>query len=450
MTSISVTPHHDSIPQGLPLGGLSPSLLLPSDSFKIAGTFLAFVLVLTAAVTGGMPALVMALAVGLAIRVYHHPQEVIAIGPLFLMACNVFLPTSARFVDGPQASELIYWAVGLLLITVAAVFRGRWSLLLRLPLSLRTFLIVVLTSSVYGFMRGNDPSYVFRQLYGSLLFVAYFAFAQESGDEEFFLRNLRKYGVACVLAFLVYYAWIFGELGIHKENTSFSTEVAIPGILFLARGGWKWWMASAMMFTVPLLLIARHNIVVFPLALAIMWAFTTASRIRRWLSCVLAGSIVLASLAPPYVEIILDYALRSATLAQIVPQGAQDSSSIADRGLQLGVAVSAVENSPVLGGGMGAEIEWQSVLRGDLTQGFVDNGWAYVALKMGLAGCVVFGWFVVALLRRMGGASLPLSTCLLSVLLLTMFTEPVFFQFTLSPLVGTAAGLLFAKRRQAA
>jgi hypothetical protein len=430
------------------LTAIAQDRLAPADAWKIAGGLSLVAVLPVVSLTGGMPALLMALAAGLAIRVYYHPKEVIAAGPLFLLAGNVFLPSSARFNDTTdQAIELVYWAVGLFLITLAPFFRVGLTLLPRLPRSLQAFLVVALAASVYGYIRGNETSYVFRQLYGSLLFVAYFAFAQESGDEEFFLRNLRKYGVPCVLAFLVYYAWIFGEYGIHKENTSFHTEAAIPGILFLVRGGWRWWVASAIMLTVPLLLIARHNIVVFPLALAIMWAFTAASRARRWLACILAGSIVLASLAPPYVELILNYAMRSTTFVQLVPQGARDNTSIMDRGLQLGAAVSAVENSPVLGGGMGAEIEWQSVLRGDLTQRFVDNGWAYVALKMGLAGCVVFGWFVVDLIRRMSRAALPISTCLLCILLLTMFAEPAFFQFTVSPFVGAQAGLLFAKRR---
>jgi hypothetical protein len=97
---------------------------------------------------------------------------------------------------------------------------------------------------------------------------------------------------------------------------------------------------------------------------------------------------------------------------------------------------------------MGSSLEWNSVSRGDWEQAYVDNGWAYLLTKMGLAGLLTFLWFAAGLVRRMGAAACGLSACLLTLLLFVMWSEPVFFQFTTSPLAGVLAGLLWARKPQ--
>ena len=81
-------------------------------------------------------------------------------------------------------------------------------------------------------------------------------------------------------------------------------------------------------------------------------------------------------------------------------------------------------------------------MRGWMSQAYVDNGWAYIATKMGLCGLFAFIWFVADLIRCMRLGSMPLSVCLLSSLLIVMWAEPVFLQFTTSPFLGVIAGLL--------
>jgi hypothetical protein len=158
---------------------------------------------------------------------------------------------------------------------------------------------------------------------------------------------------------------------------------------------------------------------------------------------VLAALIVVFSLAPTYVELISEAALGSSAVDRVLPDGARDASSIEDRGLELVEAGFIVANSPLLGNGMGSSLAWQSAVRGPLEQAYVDNGWAYVATKMGVCGLVPFIWFMADLTRRMRTASMPLSVCLLSTLLIVMWAEPVFFQFTTSPFLGVIAGLLY-------
>jgi hypothetical protein len=388
----------------------------------------------------------MLLALVLAIRVYRHPRDSIVAGPMFLLAANVFLPSSARFDHTIPNPELHFYAAGILLITLAAVGGVGLRAACRLPVSLWAFCGAAIGASVFGYLHGNESSYVLRQLYGTLLFAAYFVLAQQCGDEETFLQKARKYGVPCALAFFIYYGWVFSEHRIHKEITTVGLQAGILSILFAARAGWRWKLASGIMSLVPLLLVWRHVIASFVLALVIILALGAKSRLRRWASWCVVAAIVLATLVPSCVQTILDTAMGSAAMDRVLPEGARDSTSIADRSVQLLEAGLIVRQSPVFGSGMGAVLEWQSVSRAGMAQAYVDNGWAYILTKMGLAGAVTFGWFLLEMIRRMRHASLGLSACLLSMVLITMFAVPVFLQFETSPFVGVVAGLLFANR----
>lgn len=423
--------------------------LSPADALKLCLGSATLIVLPVAGVYGGMVAILMLLAAALAWHTYGTPKDALVAGPLFLMAGNVLLPSSARFDFTIEPWEQYYWAVGICLITTAAFAKTGLRPLLRMPRSLQVFVSVAVLASAYGLVRGNEPSYVVRQLFGSLLLAAYFALALEGAEEKTFLQSLRRYGVPCALGFVGYYAWVFSQYGIHKEITSIGTQAAILGVMFIAVPGWKWKVASSLMLAVPLLLVVRRDLAAFALALVVIWAFSAKSVLLRVSYFLLAAFLVLISLAPPYVGMVLDAALGTTSIERFLPAGARDATSIEDRGLQLAEAGMILQQSPVFGYGMGASLGWQSVARGDMEQAYVDNGWAYVAVKMGIAGILAFGWFLVDLIRRMPGASVPLSTCLLSLVLLVMFAEPVFFQFTTSPFVGAMAGLLYAKSRVA-
>jgi hypothetical protein len=409
-----------------------------------AGIAAAIICVLAATLLGGMPWLLLALAGVLAARVYQHPKEVVVAGPAFLLAANVFFPSAARFDanNGIEPREMYYWASGILLITLASLLRLKLTTVLQLPRSLLSFLAVSVAAFGYGIARGNEPSYVFRQWFGSLLFGAYFLLATSYGNEEHFLQKMRAYAVPCVLAFVAYYAAVFHEYGVHKEITTIGTQGGILATLFAARTGWRWWSAAAIVALGPVLLVERRSLAAFALSLVLIRAWVTPSRFWKWGWWAVAGLLVIFTLAPTYVELISEAATDSA-IDRVLPDGARDASSIEDRGLEVIEAAFIMENSPLLGNGMGSTIAWQSEARGPMEQAYVDNGWAYVASKMGLCGLISFIWFVAVLIRRMPGASMPLSVCLLSTLLIVMWAEPVFFQFTTSPFLGVIAGLLY-------
>jgi hypothetical protein len=394
-----------------------------------------------------MPAVLLVFACILAVRVYRHPKEAIVSGPMFLLAVNVFFPSVARFDAGNTTEpwEMYYWATGILLITLAALLKLKPAATLQLPKSLLIFLLISVVASIYGIARGNGPSYIFRQWFGSLLFGAYFLLATHYGNEEYFLRKMRAYAVPCMLAFVVYYIAVFDQHGVHKEITTLGTQGGILATLFAAKTGWRWWISAAVVALGPLLLVERRSLAAFVLSLVLIRAWITQSKFWKWSWCALAVLIIIFSLAPTYVEFILDAAAGSSAVDHVLPDGARDASSIEDRSLELVEAGFIVANSPLLGNGMGSTLAWQSAVRGPMEQAYVDNGWAYVVTKMGLCGLTAFIWFIVGLIRRMRVASVPLSVCLISTLLIVMWAEPVFFQFTTSPFVGVIAGLLLGK-----
>ena len=394
--------------------------------------------------------LLSAAAIVLAVRVALQPVRAIYVGPLFLMAANVFLPSQARFFDYGQASqwEMYFWASGILLVTLAAIPKLGLRPFLRAPRSLQAFLAVALAASVYGFLLGNDASYILRQLFGAMLLFAYFVFAREYPQEGLFLLRTRTWGAFLAVSFLVYYAAVFHELGIHKELTTVGIQAAIFAILLVAHGGWRSWGVAGLLFLVPLLLVSRHAIVAFPLALVVLWAIRAQSRLRRWVCAALAAGLLVASVVPLVVAGILDTALGNATVDRLLPDGARDSSSIEDRGIQLVEVRFVAEESPVLGRGMGSSLEWTSVLRGDWEQPYVDNGWAYLLTKMGLTGLLTILWFAGALVLRISAAAYGPAACLLTLLLFVMWSEPVFFQFTTAPFAGVIAGFVWAGKRE--
>jgi hypothetical protein len=395
--------------------------------------------------------LLSAAAIVSAVRVGLQPVRAIYVGPLFLMAANVFLPAHARFLDYGQTSqwEMYFWAAGILLITLAAVPKLGLRPFFRAPRPLLAFLLAAVAASVYGYLLGNDPSYVLRQLYGSGLFFVYFVFAREYPDQALFMRRTRTYGTLLAVCFLAYYVAVFHEYGIHKEITSVGIQGAIFAILLAAEGGARSWSLAGLLFLIPLLLVWRHVIVAVPLALVVLWAMTANSRLRRWACAGLAAGLLAASLVPSVVASILDTALDNATVGRILPEGARDSSSIEDRGIELVEAGFIAQESPVLGRGMGSSLEWNSVTRGDWEQAYIDNGWAYLLTKMGLAGLLAFLWFAGALVRRINTASPGPAACLLTLLFFVMWSEPVFFQFTTAPFAGVVAGFVWAGKREA-
>jgi hypothetical protein len=413
-------------------------------------------LALAAALFGSMKVAIIVLAAGLALHVWLRPKEAAPAGVLYLLACNVLLPSSARYgwsqFDNPW--QMRYWAAGLLIITWAAAARIGIRTLWRIPASLKAFLAVAFLAGFVGMAHGNEPSYVIRQLYGSVLLAAYFAIAYHMGDEEFFLRRLRTYGLLCAAGFFVYYAVEFSELGFHKEITALGTLEGAAAILCFNKGlteKRRGWMVSALvLLAVPFLLFERRDLITFAVAIALGLAIRTSSRKRRYLYVAAAVLGTLPGVLVSSAGFILEKMQSVPRIEEALPGGGTDIKSLVDRTIQLGIAVDTLRVSPALGAGFGAEIiwdrpRWQEIMQ----QAYIDNGWAYLAVKMGGVGILAFGWFLATTLRCVSRKSSGLSACFLSVVLVTSFTEPVFFNFNTSAMLGAISGLLCAGRTRA-
>ena len=414
-----------------------------------------FCLLPVAALCGGMAFVIIVLAAGLAVLVWSRPKEAASAGVLFLIACNVFFPTSARYGWAWRDYEpwqMQYWALGLLIITLAAAARIGIGVLWRIPASVKAILLVSALATLVGFARGNAASFIIRQLYGSLLLVAYFAFAYHAGDEELFLRRLRKFGLLCAGAFFVYYAAEFTEYGFHKEITNLGTLEGGVAILCFAKGlaeKRRGWMVSALvLMAVPFLLFERKMLITFTVAGALALAIKTSSRKARYLYVGFAVLTMLPGMLVSSAGFVLEKMEESIPgITDLLPGGGADVYSLTERTIQLGVSVEVLGRSPAVGEGFGAEISWDRPhIQEFVQQAYIDNGWAYVAVKMGGLGLLVFIWFLATTLRCVSPRSLGLSACLLSMLLVTMFSEPVFLNFNSSCLLGAMAGLLCARK----
>jgi hypothetical protein len=344
-----------------------------------------------------------------------------------------------------------YWAAGLLIITLAAIIRIGVRVLWRIPASVRAFLLVAFSATLVGFAHGYGRSYIVRQLYGSLLLVAYFAVAYHAGDEELFLRRLRTFGLLCAVGFFAYYAAEFSEYGFHKEITSLGTLEGAVAILCFAKGLTEkrrgWVMSALVLLAVPFLLFERRVLVTFAVAAALAFAIKASSRKARYFYLAVAALGALPGILVSSAGFVLEKVESIPGIEEVLPAGGGDVYSLMARTSQLALGVEALQRSPAFGQGFGADVSFELPSTQELVQQiYVDNGWAYVAVKMGGVGILAFSSFLATTLRCVSPKSLGLSACLLSMLLVTMFSEPVFLNFNTSCLLGAMAGLLCARK----
>jgi len=404
-----------------------------------------------AAVFGGMPWLLIAFAMGIAVIVYRRPQEGPSAGMLFLFGAAIVLPYGSRFDFTLPSNEMYFWAAGLLIITAAAVLRLGLRRVFEIPLSAKVFLGVAFLSVLYAESHGAATSYVIRQFYGVLLLVLYFGIALQVGDDQLLVRRTATFGVLCALLFFIYYAAVFAEYGFHKEMGFNGTQASFLAIiLFLAaveRRNVFWGVGGLVLLGVPLLIFMRKDILSFLMALAIAFAMKLKSKTIRLACFVLIGMIALTAVYPPVTEIVSERIKAVGMIGKILPEGSEDAESLYERSLQLGVALIAVQSHPWLGEGLGSSFQWESPTFGLMEVGYLDSGWGYLLQKTGLLGAGAFLWFLATVFRSISQKSIALSACLIAAATVTMFSEPVFLHFTTAPFLGSFMGLLVARQR---
>jgi len=207
-------------------------------------------------------------------------------------------------------------------------------------------------------------------------------------------------------------------------------------------------VSGLVLFGVPFLLFARRDLITSAVAIALALAIKTSSRKARCFYVAVAVLGTLPGILVSSAGFVLERVQESMpAIAAILPGGGADVYSLMGRNLQLGLGVESLQRSPILGEGFGAQISFDLPGTGELVQAiYIDNGWAYLAVKTGGLGLLVFGWFLATTLRCVSRKSLGLSACFLSMVLVTMYTEPVFLNFNTSCLLGAITGLLCARK----
>jgi hypothetical protein len=286
--------------------------------------------------------------------------------------------------------------------------------------------------------------------------VSYFVVAWVVGHEELLFRRLKTFGVLVALAFFVYYASAFGEWGIHKEDTSLPVQFGMVATLLFVKAAVEkhpsWIAPSAVIFTASFLLFMRHILLTFFFASALALGILTVSRLRKVFFYGVAALILLPSVFPFGAQYVLDVLEKDFhTVYELMPEGTHDTRTLMDRNVELFTSGVLLLQHPAFGTGMGSDFGWTRPDVDDpeyayVQKHFVDNGWAYIAVKMGGFGILAFGWVLIGILRCLSRESLTISISLLAILLITMWSEPVCFQFTMSPIAGALAGLLYAKK----
>ena len=411
-----------------------------------------FILLPMLALLGGVAVLMMAVAFGVAAIVWQRPQETPGAGMLYLFACNVVFPTAARLEATQSTWEMYYWAIGLLIITAAGVTRIGFRRVFSVPLPAKVFLGVALAATVYGIVHGAETSYVVRQFYGILLLITYLGLALHAGNLSLLVRRIQTFGIICAFFFFVYFLAEFDQLGFHREMTTVGTQAAmLATVLFLfglEQKKYAWMLGAFALLCVPGLIFQRRAVLTFVMALPVALAIRLKSKRLRLLCFVLIALLLLPGLLPPVAQWVGDVMESTPLIGNILPPGSQDSDTLVERTMQLAAAVETVQTQPLLGTGLGGTIQYTGPLYGFVEEAYVDSGWGYLLQKMGLLGAVSFLWLLFTLFRNSSRELLGVSACLMSISLMTMFSEPVFFHFTTAPFVGTLAGLLFAKRYQ--
>jgi len=400
---------------------------------------------------GGMGYLMIALALGLALIVWVRPQEAPAAGMLYLFACSVLLPPSGRFEVLPEsAGEFRYWAIGLLIITVAAVVRIGLRRVFAVPFSAKVFLAVAFAAAVYGQTHGATASYALRQLYGVLLLIVYLGIALNAGNEELLLRRIRTFGVLCAIIALVYYILVFREYGFHKETGFHGAQASLLAIvLFMAgvdRRKSLWVLGTVALLLVPTLFFMRSDILTFLFAVPTALALRVKSKKLRVLFWSASALIALPAIFPPAAQTVIDEIAKVALADKVIPPSMQDTDTLYWRGLQLAESMNVVQAHPWLGQGLGSAFAFDNPSLGFLQTPFVDSGWGYLFQKMGLLGAAAFLWFLITLFRNASRQSAVIAACIISTAVVSLFSRPTFFHFTTAPYLGTFAGLLLAKK----
>jgi len=407
----------------------------------------------------------------------YKPCSALGASTAFMVYLFVFFQKEP-IVRPELPSEFYYWGAGVAIITLGlGVARlrlhpehkgsARTKHQIRFDRAMFMIFVVSLAASGYGLARGNSFIVAARQLSGCLLLPVYYwlarSFFHTVGDIGRWLHHVSWAVVAGSVWYVAKLGFItLSENAYYREQSPLSFFAgAIGAVLFVEllqvqRVGER--IRNAAGFAVCVLAVvlmgARFNAGSLA-ATAIVFAVLRWR--KRLLAVCLLGLVLLAVIIPlgvvKFERLVEDPGVIGQIAFRFSPLELDTDTSYAGRIAQMQTAVDIIRQHPIFGAGMGAEFSWDPPDFPELfgTGPYIDNGWGFVLIKMGLVGLTVFlfliGSFLGYALKGDTGpfqASSPdVQRCLLALLLYGLFNftgGPTFFHFTSSGFLGTALG----------
>jgi hypothetical protein len=434
-----------------------------------------------ALLTGGLTAGTIVLGIIIGAVALVRPLTGLCVSVAFLVyACVLYIRWTP--IASVEESGYVGTAVGLALIAmglgVAWLSDARWRVAIRKNAVVRRFdramfamLGVSLIATVYGMARGNEWSLVARQLFGCLLLPGYYLFARMSfrGTED--IRRWLTWASVAVTAGAAWYTvkltfLSFSEGAYSREQSPLTFFAgAIGALLFVKLLSEQQWkkrivMGASLLLCVLAILLMGARFVAGSLAGTALILLILRQRNHRLLMGL--ATLALVAMAVGFAlsrlpELIEQGGLPGEIAGRFSPLNIGEDLSYAGRMAEMQSILAIVGQHPMFGDGMGSEVNYYAPESPGVfgTAAYVDNGWGFILLKMGLTGLFVFVallWSFLRVAARDGPSDVPVHMqrvrgCLLALLLfgLLSFTGgPTFFQFLTSGFMGTSLGALAA------
>jgi O-antigen ligase len=460
---------------GLPRIAAEPR---PSNIFLWPALCLLFLLLFGCAfILGGIEAATISLAVLIGAWAVVKPRSGLWASNAFLVFLFVYFQKSP--MAGPDLpSEFYYWGAGVSLITLGLCIawlrehHGHSSSAgtphrARFDRAMVLMFLVSLAASLYGLHQGNSSFAVARQFFGCLLLPVYYWFGRSFfRSPEDVDRWLHLVGWAVVAGA----AWYVAKLGFislsegayYREQSQLGTFAgAIGSVLFVEffedqRFRKRLPIGAAFAVCVLAIVLMGSRVVAGSLAAtAIILALLQGEKRRLAVRLVvLALFAVAASLAvTAFVNLLQDPGVLGQIASRFSPLQLDEDSSYVGRLAQWQEVGDVTRQHPILGAGMGSEFSYSFLLDAPETvvTTYVDNGWGFLLLKMGILGLLAFVflagaflWFGLKGSPECSDAPAQFTRrCLLAILLFGLIGfigGPSFFHFTQSGFFGTALG----------
>ncbi|MFP5275986.1 MAG: O-antigen ligase family protein [Acidobacteriota bacterium] len=391
----------------------------------------------------------------------------------FLVFACVALPPPP---PGPLPLQYYFWGAGAAMIATGASLgwlgkRPDPAPATSIPFDsiMRLIFAVCVISSIYGIVRGNSPFAVVRQLFGCALLFVYYLLGQHFflslADIEHWIKNVTR---AVAAASAVYSA---KAISISLRESSYFQDRS--PLAFLAGGAVVLLFVEILripsvkarilnslflVFCTLEILASGARFVMGSAIATVLIVVLLRQRRRVWLGGIafLLLSGIAVGIFVSHLDELTGQLNTVAGLAQrFSPINITDDWSYLSRIAQMQSIFATVRQHPILGAGMGADVNYVVDDHPNLfnTTPYVDNGWGFVLLKMGLVGLLLFLALIWKFLRfavrplppQIPLRILHLRESLLALLLfgiLSFTGGPTFFQFTSSSLLGVDLGAL--------